>query len=55
MGLGDIPCSAPGDLGPELGSTVDACISMASMKANEHGLPCDFGLGILEISFRLRK
>lgn len=46
MGIGKIPCSAPGDLGPELGSTVDGCVSQCDMPSTAHGLPCDGGLGI---------
>lgn len=49
-GIGNIPCSAPGDLGPELGSTVDGCMSQCALQSNEHGLPCGFGLGIPAIT-----
>lgn len=46
VGIGQIPSYAPGNVGPEAGSTVSAAGSMCDMPTTEFGVPCDGGLGI---------
>lgn len=46
VGLGTVPCAAPGDLGPEAGSTVDGCVSQCELVSDKDGVPCDPVLGL---------
>jgi len=45
-GVGKIPPYAPGNIGPEAGSTVGGCNSMCDLSQTDLGVPCDPVLGI---------
>lgn len=46
-GVGKIPPYAPGNIGPEAGSTVAGSVSQCDLMQTEHGVPCGGPLGDL--------
>merc|ERR1719247_1736060 len=45
-GVGKIPPYAPGNLGPEAGSSINTCASQCDLAQTDLGVPCDPVLGI---------
>lgn len=39
-GVGNVPCYAPGNAGPEDGSVVESCSSACDIEYSEYGVPC---------------
>lgn len=50
VGIGKIPPYAPGNLGPEPGSTIVESSSQCDLAQDENGIPCDPAMGIAAVT-----